>query len=78
MFYEKMAAVTSMVNKFTLKVLKNEINYCALLTSSLFSNFQGLVRVKQLSVSVVMLEKTQIQAIQNGLNQSGLENLPIH
>ena len=60
---KKMTAVTSMFNIFALEVLKNEINYCVLLASNLFSNFQGLVHVEQLSVSLVMLEELQIHKI---------------
>ena len=77
----KMTAGTSMSNTFLLKNYKNEINYCVPPTSRPFGNFPGVIRVEQLSASTMMLEEaqfTEIFARQNGLNQPGVANLPIH
>ena len=45
------------------KTIKNNINCCAPLTSSPFSNFQGVIHVKQLSASLMMLKEPQIHEI---------------
>jgi len=42
------------------KTIKNDINCCVPLASSPFSSFQGVMCVKQLSVSLMMLKEPQI------------------
>ena len=58
----KIKAVTGMFNPFVLgKLYKMTlIVLYVLLTLSLFSNFQGVIRVKQFSVSLMMLKEPQI------------------
>jgi len=50
-------------------------------TSHPFGNFHSVIHVEQLSASTMILEEaqfTEILASQNGLNQPGVANLPIH
>ena len=78
----KMPAGTGMSNTFRLKKpLKIKINYRVPPTSSLFSNFLNLIHVEKLTASTVIPKEVQFTEIlvrQNGLNQSGVANFPIH